>query len=103
MAHCLRERFHQLEDSETDTILWNEYELNNVSPASVGNRKSSIHCSDTAPLYQMAEYEAIDVAYYFYYFDADALAQCWSLTNEFGNVMRAGYHYGYDSNEMVIC
>ena len=39
MAYLLRERFPQLEDSETDVIPWNEYELSNVSTASVGNPK----------------------------------------------------------------
>ena len=69
-----------MRDCETDSILWNEYELSNVLPASVGSTKSIIDCTDTSPLYQMglpslwkSEYEATAVGYYFYCFDADAL------------------------------
>ncbi len=26
----------------------------------------------------------------------DALTSCWKLENEYGNIMQAGYYYGYD-------
>eukprot|EP01084_Bolivina_argentea_P156115 272059_1 len=106
LVFSLRERFPELENGQADEEIWNEYELVKLSPAIVGNPDlegyqcmhplgNVVYAIDLPSLFE-SDFSKLDDGYFSTLIEEDALTSCWKLENEFGDVMQAGWHYGYD-------